>query len=208
MDPWHPLVSRAESAPEGESEDPAEDGGGSAVVAEDHACAEGDRAGGRAGIGGGCFPAVADIREEALTARGDFREFLVAPVAVERGSAGGDEGGGSVRAIAEAGRERAGIVDPGGADAVLAGFRPDAEERFSGEVNEGIDVCEIDLGHGEPWPHFAERCQGPGRARKADEFVSGRAGGCGHVAGEESGRSRDADDHGRGQKEELRGMDQ
>lgn len=206
MDPWHPLFSRAESAPEGEAEDPSEDGGGSAVVAEDHARAEGDRAGGRAGFGGGGFPAVADIREEALTAWGSFREFLDAPVAVEGGPAGGDEGGGPVRAIAEAGREGAGVIDPGGADAVLAGFRPDAEERFSGEVNEGIDVCQINLRHGKPRSHFAERREWPGRAGKADEFVSARAGGRGHVAGEESGRSRDADDHGRGQEEGPRGI--
>jgi hypothetical protein len=36
--------------------------------------------------------------------------------------------------------------------------------------------------------------------------VSARAGGRGHVAGEESGRSRDADDHGRGQEEGPRGI--
>ena len=83
VDPWGPLTAVAETTAEGEAEDGGEDGGGTAVGAEDHAGAEGDRAGDGGGLSCGGFPAHADLGEEALAVGCGFGEEGVALIAVE-----------------------------------------------------------------------------------------------------------------------------
>lgn len=91
VNPWHPLFSVSEFSADSELKDRAHAIPGAAVGSEDDAGAEEGDAGGWRGGGGG-FPILAELGEEAIAGGVGFGENLVATMSVVADAGGVEEG--------------------------------------------------------------------------------------------------------------------
>lgn len=139
-----------------------------------------------------------DVGEEAFAAGGGFVEEVVTAIAVIVHAGGGEEDAGAGVCLPDGADECLGAEDATVADALFSLGGPSAEDAFTGEVNDGVDVAEL-LGVVEALAGIPEDgvLVGDGAASDGPNAVAGGGEEVGEGGADEAGGAGDGDGEGR-----------